>query len=118
MSTLYLKLVVLIISFNITVNMILFQLGDKANDNKQTELFPTSSAKAADPCILLITDTHFALCRENQTVLVNTSGETENKSLKWSEAPVFLAHDPPYTLGVLTDSIEASIKISSCFKLI
>ncbi|KAL1489629.1 hypothetical protein ABEB36_013573 [Hypothenemus hampei] len=74
---------------------------------EQIDLFPTSSAKAADPCILLISDTHFALCRENQSVLVNTKGETEkNKALKWSDTPISLAFDAPYTLGVLNDCIE------------
>ncbi|XP_030763648.1 vam6/Vps39-like protein [Sitophilus oryzae] len=80
----------------------------KVKENgKQTDLFPTSSTKSADPCILQISDSHFALCRENQTVLVNTEGETEkNKTLKWSAIPTYLAHDEPYTLGVLTDCIE------------
>ncbi|CAG9762236.1 unnamed protein product [Ceutorhynchus assimilis] len=79
----------------------------KLENGKQTDLFPTSSAKSADPCILLISESHFALCRENQTVLVNTTGQTEqNAALKWTEPPIYLAHDAPYTLGVLTDCIE------------
>ncbi|XP_066141377.1 vam6/Vps39-like protein [Euwallacea fornicatus] len=85
----------------------LLKLGNREDDNEHADLFPTSSAKAADPCILLISDSNFALCRENQTVLVNIEGQTEkNKSLKWSETPVYLAYDDPYTLGVLTDSVE------------
>ncbi|KAH0999814.1 hypothetical protein HUJ04_013582 [Dendroctonus ponderosae] len=76
-------------------------------DGQKTDLFNTSSSKAADPCILPISESHFALCRENQTILVNTLGETEKKqTLKWSEPPVLLAYDAPYTLGILTDCIE------------
>ncbi|XP_050307701.1 vam6/Vps39-like protein isoform X3 [Anthonomus grandis grandis] len=79
------------------------------SDGKQTDLFPTSSARSADPCILCISENQFALCRENQTIVVNSKGETEkNKVLKWSETPVGLAYDAPYTLGILTDCIEVS----------
>ncbi|CAH1174241.1 unnamed protein product [Phaedon cochleariae] len=76
-------------------------------DGTQTDLFPTSSTRSNEPCIVKVSDSTFALCRETQTVLVNTKGETErNKALRWSEVPVILAWDEPYALGILTDCIE------------
>ncbi|KAF7284851.1 vacuolar protein sorting 39 [Rhynchophorus ferrugineus] len=76
-------------------------------DGKHNYLFPISSSKSAEPCIVQTSDSHFAVCRENQTVLINTSGKTEqNQTFKWSEVPSYLAYDEPYTLGVLTDCIE------------
>ncbi|CAG9858629.1 unnamed protein product [Phyllotreta striolata] len=74
---------------------------------KQTDLFPTSSTRSNEPCMVKVSDTTFALCRESQTVLVNVNGETErNKALRWSDVPVMLAWDEPYALGILTDSVE------------
>lgn len=85
--------------------LLIFQL-----DGKQTDLFPTSSTRSNEPCIIRVSDSTFALCRETQTVLVNVKGETErNKALRWSEMPVAIAWDEPYALGVLTDSIEVTI---------
>ncbi|KAG5897551.1 hypothetical protein JTB14_007267 [Gonioctena quinquepunctata] len=76
-------------------------------DGKQKDLFPTSSTRSNEPCIIRVSDTTFALCRETQTVLVNVKGETErNKALRWSDVPVTLAWDEPYALGILADSIE------------
>ncbi|XP_018576853.1 vam6/Vps39-like protein [Anoplophora glabripennis] len=76
-------------------------------NGKQTDLFPTSSTRSNEPCIIRVSDTTFALCRETQTVLVNVMGETErNKALRWSDVPVTLAWDEPYALGILTDCIE------------
>lgn len=76
-------------------------------NGKQTDLFPTSSTRSNEPCIIRVSDTTFALCRETQTVLVNVMGETErNKALRWSDVPVTLEWDEPYALGILTDCIE------------
>lgn len=78
-------------------------------NGKQTDLFPTSSTRSNEPCIIRVSDTTFALCRESQTVLVNVMGETErNKALRWSDVPVTLAWDEPYALGILTDCIEVT----------
>nr|XP_023015227.1 vam6/Vps39-like protein isoform X1 [Leptinotarsa decemlineata] len=76
-------------------------------DGKHTDLFPTSSTRSSEPCLIRVSDTTFALCRENQTVIVNVKGETEmNKALRWSDVPVTMAWDEPYALGILNDSIE------------
>lgn len=82
----------------------LFELNGKKKD-----LFPTSSTRSNEPCIARVSETTFALCRDNQTILVNVNGETErNKALKWSDAPVSLAWDEPYALGILNDCIEVA----------
>ncbi|KAK5643487.1 hypothetical protein RI129_007332 [Pyrocoelia pectoralis] len=80
----------------------LFELsGDKQ------DLFPTSSSKSIDPCIMKVSDTIFALGRETQTVLVNVKGDAEKtKALRWSDIPIAMAWDEPYTIGVLPESIE------------
>ncbi|CAG9762237.1 unnamed protein product [Ceutorhynchus assimilis] len=70
-------------------------------DGKETDLIPTSNTN--EPCLLAVSDSHFLLSRDEQTILVKTSGETNR--LKWPDSPIYLAHDEPYTLGVLTDSI-------------
>ncbi|XP_060532136.1 vam6/Vps39-like protein [Cylas formicarius] len=77
--------------------------------DKQTDLFPLSSSKSIEPCIIKVTDNTFALCRDNQTVLVNTEGKTErNQALRWSDTATALAWDEPYVLGVINDSIEVN----------
>jgi tetratricopeptide (TPR) repeat protein len=76
-------------------------------NGKQIDLFPTSSSRSSEPCIVKASDKTFALCRESQTVLVNVKGETEKtKALRWSDVPLTLAWDEPYALGVLPECIE------------
>lgn len=54
-----------------------------------------------------VSDTTFALGREMQTVLVNVKGDAEKaKALRWSDIPIAMAWDEPYTLGVLPESVE------------
>lgn len=73
------------------------------------ELFPTSSNRSCDPCIMKVSDTTFALCREAQTVLVNVKGDPEKaKALRWSDTPVAMVWDEPYTIGLLAESVEVS----------
>lgn len=75
-------------------------------NGKQTQLFPTSSSKSSEPCIVKIGNT-FSLGRETQTVLVNVKGNAEKaKALRWSDAPFALAWDEPYILGLISDAIE------------
>ncbi|CAH0560450.1 unnamed protein product [Brassicogethes aeneus] len=72
-----------------------------------TDLFPTSSTRSNDPCIVKVSENTFALCRESQTVLVNVNGQTDrNKALRWSDVPLTMAWDEPYALGVFSDSLE------------
>ncbi|KAK4886156.1 hypothetical protein RN001_002427 [Aquatica leii] len=80
----------------------LFELSGKKQD-----LFPTSSSKSIDPCIMKISDTIFALGRETQTVLVNVKGDAEKaKALRWSDIPIALIWDEPYTIGVLPEIVQ------------
>ncbi|KAF2900283.1 hypothetical protein ILUMI_05905 [Ignelater luminosus] len=76
-------------------------------NGQQQDLFPTSSSRSSDPCIMKVSDTTFALGREMQTVLVNVKGDAEKaKALRWSDIPIAMAWDEPYTLGVLPESVE------------
>lgn len=71
------------------------------------ELFPTSSNKSSEPCIVKLSENIMALGREHHSVLVNTDGNAENtKAIKWSDVPTALAWDEPYILGLLNDVIE------------
>ncbi|KAF5302308.1 hypothetical protein FQA39_LY10347 [Lamprigera yunnana] len=71
------------------------------------DLFPTSSSKSIDPCIMKVSDTIFALGRETQTVLVNVKGDAEKaKALRWSDIPIALTWDEPYAIGILPETIE------------
>lgn len=82
--------------------MILLQL-----TGEQIELFPTSSSRSSEPCIVKVSDTIFALGREAQTILVNVKGDAEKtKALRWSEVPCALVWDEPYVLGLIPDSVE------------
>lgn len=55
------------------------------------ELFPTSSNKSSEPCIVKLSENIMALGRENHSVLVNTEGNAENtKAIKWSDVPTAL----------------------------
>lgn len=54
-----------------------------------------------------VSETAFALGRETQTVLVNVQGDAEKaKALRWSDIPLAMSWDEPYTIGILPDSIE------------
>ncbi|KAI4463656.1 cnh domain containing [Holotrichia oblita] len=78
----------------------------QSKDDGQQDLFTTGS-RSSEPCLTKITDTSFALGRENQTVVVNDKGSAEkSKVLKWSDTPTGLVWDNPYLLGILSDSIE------------
>lgn len=69
-------------------------------------MFPTSSSKSSEPCIVKVGNA-FSLGRETQTVLVNVKGDAEKaKALRWSDAPIALAWDEPYILGLISDAIE------------
>lgn len=71
------------------------------------ELFPTSSSKSSDPCIVKVSDNTFGLGRETQTILVNVEGRAEKtKASKWSDVPVAIEWDEPYALGILNNLIE------------
>lgn len=75
-------------------------------NGEQTQLFPTSSSKSSEPCIVKV-GSAFALGRETQTVLVNVKGDAEKaKALRWLDAPLALAWDEPYILGLISDAIE------------
>lgn len=75
-------------------------------NNKPIELFPTSSSRSSDPCIVRASDTTFALGREMKTVLVDVKGVLEKNALEWSDVPTALQWDEPYAFGLLSDSIE------------
>lgn len=86
----------------------LYQLNGKA-----TQLFPPSSSRSSDPCVVKVSNKTFALGRESQTVLVNVDGELEKtKALKWSQVPCALGWDEPFMLGLIPEGIEVNIK---CF---
>ncbi|XP_017772683.1 PREDICTED: vam6/Vps39-like protein isoform X2 [Nicrophorus vespilloides] len=76
-------------------------------NGKPKPLFPTSSNRTTDPCIVKYSETTFALLREDQTVLVNDQGDAEiTKLIKWSDVPISIIWDKPYFLAVLADSID------------
>lgn len=78
-------------------------------NGKQTKLFPTSSSRSSEPCIIKVSNNIFALGRELQTILINTNGDAEKtKALKWSHIPCAMAWDEPYILGLIPDAIEVS----------
>lgn len=77
-------------------------------NGEQIQLFPTSSSKSSEPCIVKVGNA-FSLGRETQTVLVNVKGDAEKaKALRWSDAPFALAWDEPFILGLIPDAIEVN----------
>ncbi|KAK0163473.1 hypothetical protein PV327_007148 [Microctonus hyperodae] len=74
-------------------------------DGKTRELFPTG--KPPKPSITKLSDSSFALAKDSQSIIMNTSGELiQNNPVKWTESPIAIAWDDPYLLGIVQDTLE------------
>ncbi|XP_072931702.1 vam6/Vps39-like protein [Epargyreus clarus] len=82
-----------------------YTLFDLSSGNPK-ELFPTSSSRMLEPTIAKYSETSFLLGRDNTSVLVEEADEIViKKTIKWNEAPVAVAWEEPYILGLLQDQI-------------
>ncbi|XP_034941831.1 vam6/Vps39-like protein [Chelonus insularis] len=74
-------------------------------DRKTKELFPTG--KPPKPSITKLSDNSFALGKDCQSIIMNTSGDLiQNNPIKWSDSPTATAWDDPYLLGIVHDTLE------------
>ncbi|XP_046383475.1 vam6/Vps39-like protein [Ischnura elegans] len=72
---------------------------------EQKELFPTG--KNLEPSITRLADNSLALGKDSQTILMDTKGTPAQKfPIKWSDVPTHIAHDDPYLLGIVNDTVE------------
>ena len=53
-----------------------------------------------------MSDERFALGKDVQTTFVDLEGTLALDSLTWSSKPVSVAHDPPYLVASLSNSVE------------
>ena len=67
------------------------------------ELFPTTASKAS---ITSMSDSRFALGKDEQTAFVDVQGGMAVNSLTWSEPPKSVSHDPPFLVACLNNSVE------------
>ncbi|XP_015109474.1 vam6/Vps39-like protein [Diachasma alloeum] len=74
-------------------------------DGKTKELFPTG--KPPKPSITKLSDSSFALGKDSQSIIMNTSGELiQHNPVKWTDSPSVTAWDDPYLLGIVHDTLE------------
>lgn len=74
-------------------------------DGKTKELFPTG--KPPKPSITKLSDNSFALGKDSQSIIMNTSGELiQHNPVKWTDSPTVTAWDDPYLLGIVHDTLE------------
>ncbi|XP_071441568.1 vam6/Vps39-like protein [Hetaerina americana] len=72
---------------------------------EQKDLFPTG--KNLKPSITRLSDDSLALGKDSQTILMDTKGTPAQKfPIKWSDVPAHIAHDDPYLLGIVNDTVE------------
>ena len=53
-----------------------------------------------------MSDERFALGKDVQTTFVDLQGTLALDSITWSDKPVSVAHDPPYLVASLNNSVE------------
>ena len=53
-----------------------------------------------------MSDERFALGKDVQTTFVDLQGSLALDSITWSDKPVSVAHDPPYLVASLNNSVE------------
>ena len=53
-----------------------------------------------------MSDDRFSLGKDDQTTFVDLHGKLALESVTWSENPVSVAHDPPYLVAALSNSVE------------
>ncbi|XP_057329506.1 vam6/Vps39-like protein isoform X1 [Microplitis mediator] len=74
-------------------------------DGKTKELFPTG--KPPKPSITKLSDSSFALGKDSQSIIMNTSGDLiQHNPVKWTDSPAATAWDDPYLLGIVHDTLE------------
>ena len=74
------------------------------SSNTFVELFPIG--KNEDSSVTLMSDERFALGKDVQTTFVDLQGTLALDSITWSDKPVSVAHDPPYLVASLNNSVE------------
>nr|CAG4640626.1 EOG090X0131 [Eulimnadia texana] len=74
-------------------------------DGEQKDLFPTG--KQPEPLMCTFQEDKFALCRDEQTILVDSDGNPSKKYIvSWSETPSAIVEDFPFILGLLPSCLE------------
>ncbi|XP_011301039.1 vam6/Vps39-like protein [Fopius arisanus] len=74
-------------------------------EGKMKELFPTG--KPPKPSITKLSDSSFALGKDSQSIIMDTSGELiQHNPVKWTDSPSATAWDDPYLLGIVHDTLE------------
>ena len=74
------------------------------SSNTFVELFPIG--KNEESSVTLMSDERFALGKDVQTTFVDLQGSLALDSITWSDKPVSVAHDPPYLVASLNNSVE------------
>ena len=74
------------------------------SSNTFVELFPIG--KNEESSVTLMSDERFALGKDVQTTFVDLQGTLALDSITWSDKPVSVAHDPPYLVASLNNSVE------------
>ena len=74
------------------------------SSNTFVELFPIG--KNEESSVTLMSDERFALGKDVQTTFVDLQGSLALDSITWSDKPVSVAHDPPYLVASLSNSVE------------
>ena len=69
-----------------------------------SQLFPTG--KNQDCSVTLTVDNRFALGKDDQTTFVDLTGKPALETVTWSSIPTSIAHDPPYLISTLNDTVE------------